>query len=71
MHKERFRWDNRKDSFSARLVMQWYRLPHEVLGSLFLELFHNWGNVALRDTVSGLGGWVGVGLGDLRGVLAL
>jgi len=61
--------DIRKNYFSARVVMQWPRLPGEVVGALSLEVFHNHGYVAPRDTASGLGGWIGVGLGDLRGLL--
>ena len=33
-----------------------------------LEVFQNREDVALRDVVSGHAGWVGVGLGDLRGL---
>jgi len=37
-------------------VMQWHRLPREVVGSPSLEVFKNRGDVALRDVVSGHGG---------------
>ena len=44
------------------------RLSKEVVGSLFLEVLQNCGDVALRDAVSGHGGWVGVGLADVSGL---
>lgn len=34
-----------------------------------LVVFQNCGDVALRDVVGGHGGWIWVGLGDLRGLL--
>ena len=37
-----------------------------VVDSPSLEVFKNHGDVALRDVVSGHGGWVGAGLGGLR-----
>lgn len=33
------------------------------------EVFQNGGAVAPRDVVMGTGGWVGVGVGDLSGLL--
>ena len=42
-----------------------------VVGSPSLEESQSHGDVALRDVVMGMVGWVGVGLGDLRGLSAL
>jgi len=39
-----------------------------VVESPSLEVFMNHGDVALRDVVMNTVGWVGVGLGDLRGL---
>ena len=44
--------------FSEKAMMQWHKMPREVVGSAYLEVF----NVALRDVVSGHGG-SGLGLG--------
>ena len=66
MHQERLRLDIRNKLFSDR-VMQWNRLPREVVESLSLEVFKKSVDVALRNVVSGhgvMGGWL-VGLGDL------
>ena len=55
--------------FSERAVLQWHRLPREVVQSLPLEVFKSRVGVALRDVVSGHGGrGLMVGLGDLRGL---
>ena len=43
-------------------------LHGEVGESPSLEVFKDRGDVALRDVVTGMVGWVGVGLGDLRGL---
>ena len=49
-----------------RAVMQWHRLPREVVQSLSLEVFKNCVDVAMRDVVSRHGGrGLMVGLGDL------
>ena len=64
-----FRLDIRSDFFSQRAVMQWHRLPREVVEPPSLEVFNNRVDTALRDVRQwAWWGWVGVGLGDLRGL---
>ena len=58
--------DIRKHFFSARAVLQWHRLPREVVQSPSLEVFKNGVDVALRDVVSEHG--LMVGLDHFRGL---
>jgi len=48
--------------------MHWHRLPREVEESLSMEVLRKRVDVALRDMVSGYGGGLMVGLGDLSGL---
>lgn len=49
LHQGRFRLDMSKNFFSGRAVMHWHRLPWEMVGSLFLGMSMNHGDVALRE----------------------
>ena len=44
-------WDIRKKFFSERAVLQWHKLPREVVESPSLEVLKNHGDVALKDVV--------------------
>ena len=56
----------RKNLFFEGVVLQWHRLPREVVVSLSLEVFQKCGDVTLRDVVSGHGrGGPVIGLYDL------
>jgi len=48
--------DIRKNFFLKRAVLQWHRLPREVVESPSLEVLKNCVDVALRNVVSGHGG---------------
>ena len=52
MHQERFSVDIRKNVLCERVVMQWHRLPREVVESSSLEVFKNHVDMTLRDMVS-------------------
>ena len=59
----------RKHFFSGKAVLQWHRLPREVVQSLSLEVLKNRVAVALRDVVSGHSGdGLLVGLDELCGL---
>jgi len=48
--------DIRNNFFSARAVLQWHRLPREVVESPSLKVFQSRVDVVLMDMVSGHGG---------------
>ena len=51
LHQGTFRLGIRKHFFSGRLMMQWHRLPREVVMSLSLEVFKKFLDIVLRDVV--------------------
>ena len=52
VHQRRFRLPIKNNLSSERVVMQWYRLPREAVGSPSLEMFMDRVDVVLRDVVS-------------------
>ena len=65
----RFRLDLRRNFFSKSLMRCWNGLHREVVQSPSLGVFKNYGDVALRDVVSGHGGdGLIAGLGVLSGL---
>ena len=59
-----------RKNFSKGAVMQWHRLPREVVGSPSLQVLKKCRDVALRDMWAWWG-WAGVGLKDLRPLFQL
>jgi len=49
----RIRLDIKENFFSESVVRHWHRLPREVVRSPSLEVSKSYGDVALRDAVSG------------------
>jgi len=48
--------------------MRWHRAAQGVVGAPSLEVLQCCGDVTLMDVVMGMVGWVGVGLGGLKGL---
>jgi len=53
LHQGKFRLNSRKYFFPEGVARHWHRLPRGVVESRSLEAFKKWGDVALRDVVSG------------------
>lgn len=64
LHQGKLRLDIRKHFISKRAVLQWHRLPREVVESPSLEVFQSHVDVVSGHDEDGLT----VGLGDLRGL---
>ena len=65
----RFELDIKKNFFSGRKMRCWNRMYRKVVESLFLGVFKNCVDVALRGMVSGRGGdGLMIELDDLRGL---
>ena len=53
--QRRFKWDIKKSLFSEGVLMEWHRLPKEVVQSPSVEAFKKCEDVALGDTVDMVG----------------
>ena len=51
LYQQRLRLGIKKSFFSERVLMQWHRLPREVMQSPSLEVFKNHGDRALKGMV--------------------
>jgi len=70
IRKSMNKWEHNSMNWLQRQHHYWHRLPREMVESLFLEMFRNCGDVALKDMVSGHAeGGPMVGMDDLSDVL--